>query len=223
MNSSSPRIRCQGILFDMDNTLVSSQGAVERTWTKWAHMRGLDPEFVIHTGHGCRSLETIAIVAPHLDAVAEAEIVETIEAADTEGLAMLPGVSELLAALPPDRWTVVTSATVPLARARLTAAGIPTPARIVTAECAPLGKPDPGPYLAGAALLGFKPQECVVFEDAPAGVASGRAAGCAVVATTYSVPAEELTAAHFLISDLNAIAVKVFPDGLELTLTALAR
>ena len=223
MNSSSPRIRCQGILFDMDNTLVSSQGAVERTWTKWAHMRGLDPEFVIHTGHGCRSLETIAIVAPHLDAVAEAEIVETIEAADTEGLAMLPGVSELLAALPPDRWTVVTSATVPLAQARLGAAGVLAPARIVTAECSAHGKPHPGPYLAGAELLGFNPAECVVFEDAPSGVASGRAAGCTVVATTYSVPAEELADANFVLADLNAVSVKLLPDGLELTLTPLAR
>jgi sugar-phosphatase len=222
MNSSSPQILCQGILFDMDNVLVSSQGAVERTWTKWARMRGLDPEPVIRAGHGCRSLETIAIVAPHLDAAAEAEIVETIEAADTEGLTMLPAVIELLSALPPHRWTVVTSATVPLARARLTAAGVPIPARIVTAECAPLGKPHPGPYLAGAALLGFKLTECVVFEDAPSGVASGRAAGCTVVATTYSVPAEELAAAHYRITDLIAVSLKVLPDGLELTLTALA-
>jgi sugar-phosphatase len=164
-------------------------------------------------------VETIAQLCPDLDAEAEAMIEEQMEIEDTEGLKLLPGVRELLAALPKDRWTVVTSATEPLARARLAAGGIPLPERLITAECVAEGKPHPAPYLAGAALLGFAPEECVVFEDAASGVKAGRAAGCTVVATTFSHAADALGAAHYLIEDVTGVGVTVLAGSGSLVLT----
>ena len=173
--------------------------------------------------HGRRAIENAAQLRPDLDSDAELKIIEGIEIADNEDLSVLPGVLELLAALPRNRWTVVTSATERLARVRLAQGGIPVPDRIVTADSVAKGKPDPAPYLAGAALLGFPPEECVVFEDATPGVKAGRAAGCIVVATTFSHPIETLSAAHYLIEDLTGVKVKTLArdEGLLLNLTPL--
>jgi sugar-phosphatase len=223
-NTSSPVvIRCKGILFDMDGILISSLGSVERSWTKWALMRGIDPEHAIRSAHGCRSIETVAILRPDLDPEAENKIIEDLEIEDTDGVAVLPGVLQLLAELPKDRWTVVTSATRPLARVRLATGGIPVPERIVTADDVSDGKPHPAPYLAGAALLGFAPKECVVFEDAASGAKSGRAAGCTVVATTFSHSIESLAAAHYLIEGLTGVEVTNLPgdEGLQLSFRPL--
>jgi sugar-phosphatase len=221
---SPVEIPCQAILFDMDGILISSLGSVERCWTKWANMHGIDPEYACRMAHGCRSIDTVALLRPDLDAEAENDIIEGMEVADTEGILLLPGVLDLLTALPPDRWTVVTSATEELARVRLAAGGVPVPERLITAECVTEGKPHPAPYLAGAALLGFAPEECVVFEDAASGTKSGRAAGCTVVATTFSHPIETLDAAHYLIEDVTGVSVETLPggEGLLLKLTPLA-
>jgi sugar-phosphatase len=136
----------------------------------------------------------------------------------------LPGVLKLLAALPKSRWTVVTSATERLARVRLAVGGVPVPERLITANQVIEGKPLPAPYLAGAALLGFAPEECVVFEDAASGTKAGRAAGCTVVATTFSHSIEALNAAHYLIPDLTGVEVTTLPgsEGLLLKFTPLA-
>ncbi len=221
---SPVEIRCKGVLFDMDGILISSIGSVERSWTRWAQMRGVDPEYACSIAHGCRAIETIAKLRPDLDSKAELRIVEDIEIADGDDLTVLPGVLELLAALPANRWTVVTSATERLARMRLAQAGLPVPPRLVTAESVTLGKPDPAPYRAGAALLGFAPQDCVVFEDAAPGARAGRAAGCIVIATTFSHPVESLEAAHYLIEDVTGVEVKklVGDRGLLLNFTPLA-
>ena len=225
IESSSVLLRCKGILFDMDGILISSIGSVERCWTKWAEMRGIDPAYAIRNAHGRRSIETVATLRPDLDPEAENLVIETIEIEDVEGVSVLPGVLDLLAALPKERWTVVTSATEPLARVRLAAGGIPVPERIITAESVSAGKPNPAPYLAGAALLGFAPEECVVFEDAASGTKSGRAAGCTVVATTFSHPIDSLDAAHYLVPDVTGIAVEKLPgdEGLALRFTPLPR
>jgi mannitol-1-/sugar-/sorbitol-6-phosphatase len=222
--SSSVEIRCKGLLFDMDGVLISSIDSVERSWTKWAQMRGVDPEYARKIAHGCRAIETVARLRPDLDSNAELRVIEDIEVADGDDLTVLPGVLKLLAALPPDRWTVVTSATERLARIRLTQAALPVPARLITAESVTLGKPDPAPYRAGAALLGLEPQDCVVFEDAAPGAKAGRAAGCIVIATTFSHSAESLEAAHYLVADVTGIAVKTLAgdDGLVLNFTPLA-
>lgn len=206
----------------MDGILISSLGSVERSWTKWAEMRGIDPAYAISAAHGCRAIETVAKLRPDLDAEAELKIIEDIEVADNEGLAVLPGVLELLRALPRDRWTVVTSATERLARIRLAAGGIPVPERLVTANHVTRGKPHPEPFHAGAALLGFPPEECVVFEDSASGTQAGRAAGCTVVATTFSHPIESLDAAHYLVRDVTGVSVEATRDGLVLRLTPLS-
>ncbi len=222
--SSPVEIRCKGVLFDMDGILISSIGSVERSWTKWAELRGVDPEYACKTAHGRRAIETAALLRPDLDSEVELRLIEDIELADGEGLAVLPGVLELLRALPEDRWTVVTSATERLARMRMAQAGIPVPARLVTADDVALGKPDPAPYLAGAALLRLPAEECVVFEDAESGTQAGRAAGCTVIATTFSHEAESLRAAHYLIADVTGVKVRNLPaeQGIVLTFSPLA-
>ena len=214
--SSPVLIRCKGILFDMDGILISSLGSVERSWTKWALMRGVDPAYACRIAHGCRAIETVAKLRPDLDSEAELRVVEEIEIADGEGLSVLPGVMDLLASLPAERWTVVTSATERLARERLAACGIPVPARIITAESVTQGKPNPAPFLAGAALLGFPPEECVVVEDAPSGVGAGKAAGCRVLGVLGTHSRNELRAANWVIASLEGLVVMADSDGLEL-------
>jgi sugar-phosphatase len=219
-------IRCKGLLFDMDGILISSLGSVERSWNKYAALRSVDPQLAISLAHGRRAVETIAALCPDLDPDIELKVIEDIELADGEGISVLPGVLKLLTGLPKDRWTVVTSATDRLARMRLAAAGIPVPGRLVTAESVSQGKPNPAPFLAGAALLGFAPQDCVVFEDSESGVKSGRAAGCTVVGTTFSHSVESLAAAHYLVPDLTAVNAAAVdggegPDGLVLRFTPL--
>ena len=212
--SSHVVLRFKGILFDMDGILISSIGSVERSWTKWALLRGIDPETAIRAAHGCRAIETVAQLRPDLDSKAELRLIEEIELADGKGLGVLPGVLNLLAALPPNRWTVVTSATERLARLRLAASGVPVPQHIIHADSVTEGKPNPAPFLAGAALLGFAAQECVVFEDSSSGAAAGRAAGCTVVATPFSHSIASLSAANYLVKDLTGVAVTVLPgDG----------
>jgi sugar-phosphatase len=208
----------------MDGILISSIESVERSWTKWALMRGVDPVRACQVAHGRRGVDSVAVLRPDLDPEAETRIIEAFEMEDTGGVAGLPGVLALLAALPAQCWTVVTSATEKLARLRLAAGGVPVPERMVTADSVSEGKPNPAPYLAGAALLGLRPEECVVFEDAAAGAQAGRAAGCTVVATTFSHSIESLSGAHYLVEDLTQ--VEVFAHGsegdIELIFTPLA-
>jgi sugar-phosphatase len=206
----------------MDGILISSLGSVERSWTKWAEMRGIDVEEALKTTHGRRAIETVALLRPDLDSEVELKVIEDLEIADNEGLRALPGVCDLLRSLPADRWTVVTSATEKLARARLADGGIPVPARLVTADHVTRGKPHPEPFVAGAEMLGFRPQECVVFEDSTSGVIAGRAAGCTVIATTFSHPAESLEAAHYLVEDLAGVTAAQDESGIVLRLVPLA-
>jgi sugar-phosphatase len=221
VTSSPVSIHCQGILFDMDGILISSTVSVVRSWTKWAVMRGVDPQEMLKIVHGCRAIETVAKLRPDLNAEAELKIIEELECDDTEGLTVLPGVQDFLRALPAERWTIVTSATGRLARVRLSVGGIPTPERLVTGEHVTRGKPHPEPFLVGAELLGFRPEQCVVFEDSASGVMAGRTAGCIVVGTTFSHPIEALDAAHYVLRDLTGVSVEAADAGLVLRLTPL--
>jgi sugar-phosphatase len=220
--SSPVLIHCQAILFDMDGILISSIGSVERSWSKWAELRRVDPALARETAHGRRAVETVGLLRPDLDPEEELKVIEEIEVADNEGLTVLPGVLKLLAALPLNRWTVVTSATERLTRLRMAAGGIPVPERLVTADRVTRGKPHPEPFLAGAALLGVAPADCVVFEDSASGAQAGRAAGCTVVATTFSHPVESLDAAHYLVRDLTEVSAETRDGGIALRLTPIA-
>lgn len=172
----------QAFLFDMDGTLITSTAAAERVWTRWAKRHGLDVAALLSVMHGVRAVDTIRRQnLPDIDLDAEVAWVERGEIEDVEGVAPIAGAVDFLTRLPPDRWAVVTSATVPLARARLTAAGVTPPAVLITAEDVERGKPDPAGYLKAAATLGFDIADCLVFEDAEAGVQAGEAAGADVV------------------------------------------
>src|SRR5215467_3701106 len=147
----------KALLFDMDGVLIDSAPAVERVWRRWALAHNLDPDRVVALAHGRRSIETIRAVAPHMDAARENVNVEQMEIDDKEGVTALPGSVLLLQALPQSSFAVVTSATRPLAVARLGYAGLSIPTHMVTADDVVHGKPSPEPYLKGAALLGVTP------------------------------------------------------------------
>ena len=177
-----PKISCKALLFDMDGVLIDSTPAVARVWSWWARQHGFDPDETVHNAHGRPSIATIRELLPDADHEAENREVERREILDVDGVVPLPGVVEFLASLPADRWTIVTSCTKPLADVRIRTAGIAAPSRMITADDITRGKPDPEPYLKGAALLGFAPQDCVVIEDASSGVRAGKATGARVIA-----------------------------------------
>lgn len=180
---------------------MDSLAVVNRTWEWWAAAHDLDPA-PFQDAHGRTSLDAIAQLAPQLDAQAEAALVEDREAQDTQGVVALPGAAAMLASEAPT--AIATSATRRLAVARLRAAGLPTPPVLITAEEVRRGKPDPEPYLRAAWMLGVGPAMCTVFEDAPAGVRSGKAAGMRVVAVTTTVAADQLSEADVVVADLAA-------------------
>jgi mannitol-1-/sugar-/sorbitol-6-phosphatase len=184
------------ILSDLDGVLVDSHAAIMRAWRWWGARHGIAADAIDAIPQGRPSREVIAMLAPHLDAAAESEAVDGYEVQDTQGLVALPGAHELLALDEPV--AVVTSGTVPLATARLRAVGLPIPDVLVTPERLTRGKPDPEGYLLAARELAAGPAECVVLEDAPAGIAAGRAAGMHVVGITTTYAAAELHQAHEL-------------------------
>ncbi|MBZ9866672.1 HAD-IA family hydrolase [Mesorhizobium sp. CA15] len=169
-------------LFDMDGTVLNSIAAAERVWAKWAERHGLEVASFLPTIHGKRAIETIAgLKLPGVDAVAEADALLKAEAEDLEGIVPIPGAIAFLQSLPPERWAIVTSAPRELALLRIEAAGIPVPAMMVTAEDVTHGKPAPDCFLLAAKRLGVEARDCLVFEDAPAGIAAGEASGASVV------------------------------------------
>ena len=203
--------RCSAILFDLDGVLVDSTLSVERQWRIWAREQGIDGDKVMAVGHGVRAVEVIRAVAPHLDAEEEVRKLEDREVDDHEGVAIMPGAVELIHTIPADRWGVVTSGTRHLASERLRLFGIPAPKVMVTADDVADGKPHPAPYLKGAELLGVNPAECLVIEDAPAGIQSAHAGGMKVIALMSTYPASALSEADVVIAKLQRIQVSL--DG----------
>ena len=188
-------VQCGAMLFDLDGVLIDSTPAVARVWRRWAIERGFDPDEVVARAHGRPSLTTVREYLPHANHAAENEEVERREVEDLEGVVPLPGALDLLASLPADRWTIVTSCTRRLAEVRIRAAGLPLPAKMITSSDITNGKPHPEPYLKGAAVLGFSAADCIVLEDVPAGVCAGKAAGAKVVAFPSTVSGALLQAA----------------------------
>lgn len=197
------------MLFDLDGVLIDSTPAVIRVWTQWAMAHGFDPEEVVRTAHGRPSISTIREYLPHGDHEAENRVVEGGEIADLRGVVPLPGARELLQALPPDQWTIVTSCTRQLGTTRLRAAGLPIPSHLVTCDDVKNGKPDPEPYLKGASLLEVAAKDCIVVEDAPAGIRAGKAAGARVIACRTTSPEQELrdAGADWIVDNCTLISV----------------
>jgi sugar-phosphatase len=185
-------IHCRGVLFDLDGVLVDSTPAVARVWTRWAHEHGFDPDEVVKKAHGRPSITTIRELLPKGDHAAEDREMERREIADLDGVVPLPGALELLRALPLQRWAIVTSCTRALAHVRITAAGLPEPKCLVTSTDVQHGKPDPEPYRKGAQLLAMPAADCIVIEDAPAGIQAGKAAGARVLALRTTASDAEL-------------------------------
>lgn len=195
---------------------MDSTPAVARVWAKWALAHGLEPEIAIARAHGRRSIETIRALAPEMNAEEENLRVEQMEIEDKQGVTALPGAARVLNSLPPGRFAIVTSATTALARARISYAGLPLPRNLISANDVNQGKPYPEPYLKGAELLGFRAHDCVVFEDAPAGIASARAAGMEVIALPNTYRSEELKGATMIVRSLKAVEVRVMDDHVKL-------
>jgi sugar-phosphatase len=199
---------CAAILFDLDGVLVDSTSSVSRQWKRWAQENNIDPQKVVEIAHGVRTIEIVRRLAPHLDAEAEVKRIEKREADDHEGVAVMPGAAELIKSIPQGRWCVVTSGTRYLATSRLKLANLPTPKVLVSADDVSKGKPDPEPYLMGAKLLGMKPSECLVIEDAPAGIRAAHAGGMKAIAITSTYPASALQEADAVVQKLAQIRLK---------------
>ncbi len=213
-------VSTQALLFDMDGVLINSIPAVERVWSRWAAERGFNVQEVLRHAHGRPSIATLRDLLPNADHEAENRIIEQAEIHDVDGIVPLPGVKELLAALPHDRWAIVTSCTRPLAEVRIRAAGLPTPELFITANDITRGKPHGEPYQKGAAGLGFAPEECIVVEDALAGIASGQNAGARVIAFTTTASIDDLVAAKpdWMLRDCSAIRLEGSKPDLQLAL-----
>jgi sugar-phosphatase len=199
--------RCSAILFDLDGVLIDSTRSVDRQWRAWAREKGINEEKVMAIAHGVRSIEVIRAVAPHLDAAPEVQWLESHEAEDQSDVTVMPGAAQLICSIPAGRWCVVTSGTRYLASARLRLGGLPVPKVLVTADDVTNGKPHPEPYLKGAELLGFKPADCLVIEDAPAGIRAAHAAGMKAIGLMSTYPAAQLSEADAVVDKLNRIHV----------------
>ncbi len=210
-----PRFSCRALLLDLDGVLVDSTATIRRNWLRWAAARGLDAQTVLRAAQGRRTLETVRLVAPHLDAEAELVALAADEASETAGVREVLGARELAESLPRGSWAVVTSALRSAALLRLRHVGLPVPDVLVAADEVSSGKPHPEGYLAAAARLGVPAGACLVVEDSPAGVEAARAGGMRVIALATSHAAAELAGADVVASSLAAIRVSVREDTLE--------
>jgi mannitol-1-/sugar-/sorbitol-6-phosphatase len=191
MRDLFPGRRFAAFLFDMDGTLTDSIAAANRVWRRWSLSHGLDPEKVLPLIHGVRAGDTIRrLNVPGMDVEKETEVVKQAEIDDVEGVVAIEGARAFLEALPPARWSVVTSAPRELALRRFAAAGLPVPRVLVSAEDVTRGKPAPDGFLRAARLLDVAADKCLIFEDTSAGVAAAEAAGTAVVvvSATHATP-----------------------------------
>ena len=214
------QIRCRALLFDMDGVLVDSTPAVARVWTAWANRFGLVPAEVVRQAHGRPSVATIRELLPSADHSAENQIIEKAEIEDVQDVIALPGTRQLLDALPPDRFAVVTSASHALAVVRLRAAGFAIPKHLITSSDIRYGKPHPEPYQRGAQSVAAPPAACVVIEDAPAGIQSGKAAGSRVLAlrTTTADSALQAAGTDWIVTDCSNIFLHPVEEDKDLLL-----
>jgi sugar-phosphatase len=201
--------RYSALLFDMDGTVLNSIASAERIWARWATRHGLDVETFLPTIHGARATDTIARLGlPGVDPQAEALLITQEEMADVDGIVEIPGASIFLSSLPTQHWAIVTSAPKALAIRRIQAAGIPMPPVLITSEDVSIGKPDPACYLLAAQRLGVEVTDCLVFEDAMAGILAGEAAGADIVIVT-ATHTHTMTTAHATIRNYKSLVANV--------------
>lgn len=205
--------RFSAFLFDMDGTLTNSVAAAERVWSQWAEGKGLNVADFLPTIHGVRCIDTLRrLNLPGVDPEREADLLAQAEIDDVEGVVSIEGAARFLAALPAERWAVVTSAPRLLAERRILAAGLPLPQIMVSAEDVEHGKPAPDCFLLAARKLGVKPDECLVFEDAPAGIAAAEAAGAKVMVIT-AAHSHVIKTAHPTLATYDSYGVVIDEQG----------
>ncbi|MFL5913200.1 MAG: HAD-IA family hydrolase [Gaiellaceae bacterium] len=197
------------VLLDLDGTLVDSQASIDRAWSEWCRRYDVDHSEVAHLVQGRTAVDLIGTVRPGWPRARVTEAARfqlQVQEEDPEPGTAAAGARELLEALASEsRWAVVTACSERLARHRLASSGLPEPRVLVSVEDVARGKPDPEPYLVGAGRSDADPADCLVIEDAPAGVRSGLAAGCAVVAVATTHAASDLREAAAVISDLTQL------------------
>jgi sugar-phosphatase len=219
MMTPARSLRCRAILFDLDGVLVDSAERVEKTWREWATRHRLDPEHVIAMAHGRRTIETMRLVAPELSTDAEIAALESSEATNPEGVYEIAGARELLRLLPASRWAVVTSGIRAVAEFRLRHTGLPLPTVMICADEITRGKPDPEGYLTAAARLGYSSADCIVIEDAPAGLEAAQAAGMRAIAIATTYPPDGLKAADAVVARLADLSVNFAGDEIQISLS----
>jgi sugar-phosphatase len=197
----------RALLFDVDGVLVDSYQAYRRIWTRWSNRHGLDADVVWAATHGRRSEDTIAEVAPELEAPAEYLILRRYMNEDGISFPLFPAAADLLTALPPSAWGLVTSGRSTTVKERLQAGGAPVPSVLVDGSMVAQGKPHPEGYLLAARLLGVQPEGCLVCEDAPAGIQAARAAGMRVLALGTTHDELELEEADKIVGSLSEAVV----------------
>jgi sugar-phosphatase len=207
LKKSMPIFRCSAILFDLDGVLVDSTGSVDRHWRIWARERGVDEEKVVAIAHGVRAIEVIRTVTPHLDAEKELRDLEEKETGDHPMLTAMPGAIDFVRSIPEGRWGVVTSGSRFIAPDRLRSVGVPVPKVLITADDVVNGKPHPEPYLKGAKALGADPKECLVIEDAPAGIRSAHAGAMKVIGFASTFKPDKLTEADAVVKSYAELSV----------------
>lgn len=216
-------MECKGFLFDLDGTLVDSLPAVERSWINWALSWGVNPQDVLAFIHGKQAITSLRhFMEGESEETIQKEFLklEQIEATDTEGVTALPGAHLLLSELNRQNipWAIVTSGSMPVASARHKAANLPEPEVFITAEQVKHGKPQPDAYLLGAERLGLAPEDCVVVEDAAAGVMAGLAAGCKVIAVNAPDDTPGIENVDFDLSTLEILLVSSPGEGVKVSL-----
>jgi sugar-phosphatase len=204
---AADELDCKAVLFDLDGVLVDSTASIQRVLASWSELRSVDADELMRLSHGRRVADTLNLVAPHLDPASEVAVIDAMEVDDARTVKATPGANQLVRMIPIDAWAVVTSASRTVAKARMISAGLPLPQILISAEDVASGKPDPQGYLEAARSLGVAPSDCLVVEDAPAGIEAGQAAGIRVLAVSTTHPGAKLRT-PWIVEDLRGITIE---------------
>ncbi|PHH50153.1 Glycerol-1-phosphate phosphohydrolase 1 [Ceratocystis fimbriata CBS 114723] len=218
--TKSAQATFDGFLFDMDGTIIDSTEAIVNHWKVVGEEIGISAEVILQTSHGRRSYDMFKIIKPEIaswDYVCEIE--GRIPEKWGDSAVEIPGARDLINVLIKNGapWAIVTSGTKPLVSGWTKRLNLPEPKVLVTAESVDNGKPDPQCYLMGREKLAMADtdKQILVLEDSPAGIRSGKAAGCKVVGLVTSHTAEQVAAAgpDWIVEDLKSVAVVKNENG----------
>jgi len=203
---SMPVTSRTAVLLDVDGVLLDTGAAYARVWSRWAGAHGLDPEEVCAFTQGRRMNDTLRALLPGGDHAVERRMLDAFMAEGRHLVRPFEGAQSLLRSLPKNRWAIATSGRRASVHRRFAWAGLPLPGVQVCAGDVARGKPDPECYVQAARRLGADPARCLVIDDSPAGIAAGKAAGCAVYAVSTTHPPDRLAAADRRYGSLQAAA-----------------